>query len=133
MIPSYTIIILPYYLTPPPSLQAIRHPQILEEMQQIASSERGYKNYQARLKTINPPCVPFVGKQLLNCPSVIDFFPLLFLYIQCLQPAFCFVGMYLSKIVFIQEGLEYTIPGLPHNFINFKKRYSRLSIYGSHK
>ena len=36
--------------------------QILDDIKQIASSDRGYKNYKEKLRSINPPCVPFLGE-----------------------------------------------------------------------
>ena len=51
----YVCVILPQELTP-------RRKQILEEIQQLASTEKGYKNYKERLRAINPPCVPFLGQ-----------------------------------------------------------------------
>jgi son of sevenless-like protein len=68
-----------------------RKSQLLEEVKLIASPDRAYKNYKEKLRTINPPCVPFLG-------------------------------MYLSWIVFIRDGNEDQIPGMPDNFINFRKR-----------
>lgn len=56
-------------LSPPWPLQAARRLQILEEMKQIASSDNNFKNYRDRLRTINPPCVPFVGEK--NRPSAV--------------------------------------------------------------
>ena len=35
--------------------------QVLDEIKQVASSDRGFKNYRERLRSINPPCVPFLG------------------------------------------------------------------------
>ena len=60
---SYSVIVwscMYCFLAPP--LQAARRLQILEEMKQIASSDNNFKNYRDRLRTINPPCVPFVGE-----------------------------------------------------------------------
>lgn len=37
--------------------------QILEEIKQIASPNHAFKNYVEKLRTINPPCVPFLGEE----------------------------------------------------------------------
>lgn len=86
---------------------APRRKQVLEDIQLLASSNKGYRNYKERLRSINPPCVPFVGKYngrgwvfVLTTPTT---------------------GMYLSWIVFIKDGNEGKIKGRPDNFINFKK------------
>lgn len=39
--------------------------QILDDIKQIASSDRGYKNYKEKLRSINPPCVPFLGEYVM--------------------------------------------------------------------
>lgn len=43
------------------ALHQKRNQVLLAEMKEIASSYKGYKNYKEKLRTINPPCVPFLG------------------------------------------------------------------------
>ena len=47
-----------------PLLQQLqqKREKVLEDLKKIASSDKGYKNYQEKLRTINPPCVPFLGE-----------------------------------------------------------------------
>ena len=44
--------------------------QILDDIKQIASSDRGYKNYKEKLRSINPPCVPFLGEYVRSSALV---------------------------------------------------------------
>lgn len=54
----------PYYIILLQELSRLspKRKQILEEIKQLASTDKGYKNYKQTLRAINPPCVPFVGK-----------------------------------------------------------------------
>ena len=56
------IIIHCVMLSAPQALTSQRRQQVLDDMKQIASSDNNFKNYRDRLRTINPPCVPFVGE-----------------------------------------------------------------------
>jgi len=39
----------------------------MDEMKLIASSDKGYKIYKEKLRNIDPPCVPFLGKGFTSC------------------------------------------------------------------
>ena len=41
--------------------------QVLDDIAQVTSTNRGYKNYREKLRLVDPPCVPFVGKTYCTC------------------------------------------------------------------
>ena len=44
----------------------------LAKLENILSAEGSYKNYRARIHTVNPPCIPYLGVYLLDLTYIED-------------------------------------------------------------
>lgn len=44
----------------------------LAEMERLMSAESSYKSYRAKIHTINPPCIPYIGVYLLDLTYIED-------------------------------------------------------------
>lgn len=99
----------------------------LEEAHEL--NDGHLKKYQQKLRSINPPCVPFLGmyqtlaikkKKYAQGLWGWNFFYLVFNF---------FSGLYLSNILFIEQGNPDHLPNAPQ-LINFSKRRKVAEITG---
>jgi hypothetical protein len=44
----------------------------LQDLERIMSAESSYKNYRAKIHTVNPPCIPYLGVYLLDLTYMED-------------------------------------------------------------
>lgn len=106
-------------------LQAIpeRKKRVLEEAVEL--SQDHFKKYLAKLKSINPPCVPFFGKPRLHQPSTDS--TLRPLTSPPLAPP---SGIYLTNILKTEEGNPDFLKRHGKELINFSKRRKVAEITG---
>lgn len=79
------------------------------------ASTKNFGEYRETLHLANPPCIPFFGMRL----GLIDIIPPLSYVFLAAETNLNFLGVYLTDLTFIEDG----IPSLtPSELINFNKR-----------
>ena len=93
----------------------------LEDCNELNSDH--YKNYIEKLRSINPPCVPFLGKLIFSTRNITSKLSVKSYNIKCYyNKGVFFAGMYLTNILHIEEGNPDYLPYRPEGIINFSKR-----------
>lgn len=101
----------------------------LESMRKVMASTKNFGEYREALHAANPPCIPFFGMSAFNplvpvAPLCNPSLPSSHPCPDCKDDGFvcltCFVGVYLTDLTFIEDGIPSIIKKT--NLINFAKR-----------
>ena len=91
-----------------------------------------FKRYVEKLRSIDPPCVPFLGRWSNRnlAPSIKSRYSNILSLVNLLTLCVMFVGMYLTNILLTEEGNPDFLPNRPEDMINFSKRRKVAEITG---